>query len=351
MPRVSGAYKLGDRTVVKGGYGLYFDTLNAGDYTGFNQLGYSVDDDQRRQHRLRPDLAARGSEERRLADHRSVPGAPQRQPVRGAHRQLARRRHDSRHRLHARESQPQAPAGAALARRRPARAVRATLPSKSPTAACMRIASAGTSRRSTCRRSTTATSPTSATQASSRCCSSRCRIRSTSATSPRWRRPTRCSTSAWPATPSSPPPQCSGRRCCAAFPQLSGLTYANLPLGKVKSHALEITVNRRYSSGLSANLAFAATRVTENRTVETYDREPTLWQTSQAGRPWRISGGAVYEFPFGDRKPFLNNGGVLAKIYRRLADRRHGRIPARGAARLGQRGVQRRLRRHQQGQS
>ena len=41
MPRVSGAYTLGERTVIKGGYGLFYDTLNAGDYTGFNQLGYS----------------------------------------------------------------------------------------------------------------------------------------------------------------------------------------------------------------------------------------------------------------------------------------------------------------------
>ncbi|HET9566481.1 MAG TPA: hypothetical protein VFP27_18710, partial [Mycobacterium sp.] len=41
MPRVSGAYTLGERTVIKGGYGLFYVTLNAGDYTGFNQLGYS----------------------------------------------------------------------------------------------------------------------------------------------------------------------------------------------------------------------------------------------------------------------------------------------------------------------
>ena len=41
MPRVSGAYTLGERTVIKGGYGLFYDTMNAGDYTGFNQLGYS----------------------------------------------------------------------------------------------------------------------------------------------------------------------------------------------------------------------------------------------------------------------------------------------------------------------
>jgi hypothetical protein len=47
--------------------------------------------------------------------------------------------------------------------------------------------------------------------------------------------------------------------------------------------------------------------------VELYDREPTLWQTSQGARPWRLSGGAVYEFPFGKSKPFLTEG-VGAKV-------------------------------------
>jgi len=41
MPRVSGAYKLNERTVVKAGYGLYYDTLNAGDQLP-SQSGYSV---------------------------------------------------------------------------------------------------------------------------------------------------------------------------------------------------------------------------------------------------------------------------------------------------------------------
>ena len=36
--------------------------------------------------------------------------------------------------------------------------------------------------------------------------------------------------------------------CSAAFPQLTGLTYNNLPLGIVKNHSLEITVNRRYAA-------------------------------------------------------------------------------------------------------
>jgi len=98
------------------------------------------------------------------------------------------------------------------------------------------------------------------------------------------------------------------------YPQLSGLAYNNLPLGVVKDHALEITATRRYSAGLSANVAFAARRVTENRTVEAYDQEPTLWQTSQNARPWRLSGGAVYELPFGSSKRFLSSGGVASKL-------------------------------------
>jgi hypothetical protein len=97
------------------------------------------------------------------------------------------------------------------------------------------------------------------------------------------------------------------------YPQLSGLLYANLPLGVVKDHSIEVTATRRYSAGLSANVAFAARRILENRTVEAYDREPTLWQTSQNARPWRLSGGAVYELPFGKAKPFLNEG-IGAKL-------------------------------------
>ena len=41
MPRASAAYKLGERTVIKAGYGMFFDTLNAADYNTLNQLGYT----------------------------------------------------------------------------------------------------------------------------------------------------------------------------------------------------------------------------------------------------------------------------------------------------------------------
>ncbi len=37
MPRFSAAYKLGEKTVLKAGYGIYYDTLNAADYTPNNR--------------------------------------------------------------------------------------------------------------------------------------------------------------------------------------------------------------------------------------------------------------------------------------------------------------------------
>src|SRR5687767_8382002 len=41
MPRVSGAYRLGSRTVLKAGYGMFYDTLNAANYTPLT-TGYSA---------------------------------------------------------------------------------------------------------------------------------------------------------------------------------------------------------------------------------------------------------------------------------------------------------------------
>jgi hypothetical protein len=41
MPRVAASYRLGERTIAKGGYGLYYDVLTAADYDA-SQTGYNV---------------------------------------------------------------------------------------------------------------------------------------------------------------------------------------------------------------------------------------------------------------------------------------------------------------------
>jgi len=103
-------------------------------------------------------------------------------------------------------------------------------------------------------------------------------------------------------------------RLLRPFSQLNALTYDNLPLGEVKVKQLQINVNRRFSNGFTSNVALSFSNVRSNRTVEEYDRAPTLWQNDNTGRPYRLSGGVVYELPFGANKPMLNSGGIAAAL-------------------------------------
>jgi hypothetical protein len=101
-----------------------------------------------------------------------------------------------------------------------------------------------------------------------------------------------------------------------AFPHMNNLTFLDQPLGEIKAHSLELVLTQRYSNGLSGHTAITFNRVTENQTVEEYDRAPTLWQTNNGGRPWRWLGVVNYELPFGEGKPFLNQGGVMSHVAR-----------------------------------
>ncbi len=106
------------------------------------------------------------------------------------------------------------------------------------------------------------------------------------------------------------------QRLLREFPHMNNLQLRDVPLGIVKSHSLEIVLTRRYSNGLSGNMALAMNHVKSNRTVHEFDRAPTLWETNNNGRPWRLTAAAVYELPFGPGKPFLSEGGVLMNIAR-----------------------------------
>ena len=94
----------------------------------------------------------------------------------------------------------------------------------------------------------------------------------------------------------------------------NGVQYGNLPLGKNKTHSLSVNVQRRYSHGVSGNFAYTYTHSEDLTSVETYERTPTLWQPSNNARPQRITAGGNWELPFGDSRRFLNKGGVLAAV-------------------------------------
>lgn len=116
------------------------------------------------------------------------------------------------------------------------------------------------------------------------------------------------------SNPTFSSPTIQRNRLLRPFGALTNLTFANLPLGASKSHSLEVQVNKRYSNGLSGFLSFNLNSVRANRIVEEFDREPTLWQGSNDARPWRLAGVATYELPFGRDRQFVRNGGVLGAI-------------------------------------
>ena len=117
-------------------------------------------------------------------------------------------------------------------------------------------------------------------------------------------------------------------------------------------HSLQINVNRRFSDGFTANAALSFNSSRANRTVEEYDREPTLWWDDNNSRPFRVSGGAVYELPFGAGRRMLNDGGVWAALAGGWQTGRHLRVSAGLADRLQQQPVLlRQYRRHQEGQA
>jgi hypothetical protein len=95
----------------------------------------------------------------------------------------------------------------------------------------------------------------------------------------------------------------------------NGLQAQALPLGKVRTHAVEVAFQRRFSQGLSLNAAYSGIRAEEwLNVINEYDAAPTQWITSQNARPHRVTLNGVYELPFGRGRRFFSNGGVLGMI-------------------------------------
>ena len=96
MPRVSGSWTINERTVLKAGYGMYYDVLSATNFTP-NQSGYSATTANVASVDFGQTLAAGQPEGRRVADAESVSRAGHRDALRRGTRQLARRQHGARH--------------------------------------------------------------------------------------------------------------------------------------------------------------------------------------------------------------------------------------------------------------
>ena len=314
MPRVSAAYKLGQKTVAKFGYGMFYDTLNAADYTA-NNLGYNSTTTVTNSTDFGQTFA--------LGDPRNgVLGISDPFPVRNGERfdlpfedalgvnagagQLASLRRT-------RTTSTRGCSGGAWAF---SASWPPTCRSNSRTTGRTRIAAKSPSGRIICRSSSGLRA--AAEQRGADCARRRTwRTRTASQILKRCGRRIPSCISGWRRMAFFTSPTVQANRLLRPFSQYNtgdGLVYDNLPLGENKGRSIQIAVNRRYANGFTANLALAFTRTRSNRTVNEFDREPTLWLDDNSSRPYRLSGGAVYELPFGANRRWLSDGGVLAAL-------------------------------------
>jgi hypothetical protein len=88
------------------------------------------------------------------------------------------------------------------------------------------------------------------------------------------------------------------------YPQYSSVSFANQPLGKQTTHGVEINYQRRMHNGFALNASYSGNRIRNLEFLNEYDREPTLWQPNLNGRPHRITAGGLADLPFGPGRKF-----------------------------------------------
>jgi hypothetical protein len=77
----------------------------------------------------------------------------------------------------------------------------------------------------------------------------------------------------------------------------------------MRTHALEINFQRRFSAGFNLNASYTR-MLQEDRSIyeNEFDAAPSVYWPSNAGRPHRFTATGIYELPFGKNRAFLKEG-------------------------------------------
>ncbi|HYO83098.1 MAG TPA: carboxypeptidase-like regulatory domain-containing protein, partial [Bryobacteraceae bacterium] len=104
-------------------------------------------------------------------------------------------------------------------------------------------------------------------------------------------------------------PTIQKHRLLRPFPHMNGLTDATEPLGKARTHALEVNFQRRFSRGFNLNASYSRTLQERHDILENeFEGEPTRWWPSDTARPHRFTATGILELPFGRGRAFLQDG-------------------------------------------
>lgn len=98
------------------------------------------------------------------------------------------------------------------------------------------------------------------------------------------------------------------------YPHMNGLSNARAPLGESKYHHVELSLQRRMSQGIQYTVAY--TRAWDERRDFFYyewDELPT-WRVSNSSMPHHFMVTTIVELPFGENKPWLNGNGIGRKV-------------------------------------
>ena len=92
------------------------------------------------------------------------------------------------------------------------------------------------------------------------------------------------------------------------FPHMNGLSTATAPLGKARTDSLEVTFQRRFARGFDLNLSYTALRLREaDYFYNEFDALPS-WRESNDGRPHRLVATGIYQLPFGKGRRWATRG-------------------------------------------
>jgi hypothetical protein len=104
-------------------------------------------------------------------------------------------------------------------------------------------------------------------------------------------------------------PTVQKQRLLRPYPHMSNLNAAALPIRKVRVHSLDLTFQRRFSRGFNLNVAFSSNRGEEWGTIlNEYELAPTQWLPTDTARPYRFTASGVYQLPFGKGRTWWRQG-------------------------------------------